>query len=89
MMWGCNYFPFAGGWSGGYFPGGIFSLLIWGLVVGLIVYLVVRLIKTQTHPSNGSSQDRTDSLSILKSRYARGEISQEEFIKMKQLLMEP
>jgi putative membrane protein len=88
-MWGCNYFPFSGGWSGGYFPGGIFSLLIWGLVIGLIVYLVVRLTRTPMHHANGSSRDRTDSLSILKSRYARGEISEEEFIKMKQLLLEP
>jgi putative membrane protein len=88
-MWGCNYFPFSGGWSGGYFPGGIFSLLIWGLIIGLIAYVVIRVVKTQTHLPNGSSQDRTDSLSILKTRYAKGEISEEEFIKMKHLLLEP
>lgn len=88
-MWGCNYFPFSGGWSGGFFPGGIFSMLIWGLVIGLIAFGVVRLLRSQTNRSHGSTQDRTDSLSILKSRYAKGEISQEEFIKMKQLLMEP
>jgi uncharacterized membrane protein len=33
-----------------------------------------------------TSQDRIDSLFILKARFAKGEISQEEFLKMKQIL---
>ena len=89
MMWGCNYFPFSRGWPGGYFPGGIFSLLIWALIIGLVAFVVVRLLKTQTNHANGSTRDRSDSLSILKTRYARGEITEDEFIKMKQLLLEP
>ena len=87
-MWGCNYIPFSGGgWGGGFFPGGIFPLLLWGLVLFLLVYGVVRLVRTNARGPGGSSMDRDDSMSILKTRYARGELSREEFEKMKQVLV--
>lgn len=85
-MWGCEYGPMAGGWWGGFFPGSILSLLIWGLVIFLIVYLVIRIFKSQTRSLHGLSQDRFDSEAILKTRFARGEISREEFVKMQQIL---
>jgi putative membrane protein len=85
-MWSCSFSPFSGGWWGGFFPGGIFSLLLWGLVVLLIVYLAIRLFKALAGSSLGLSQDRHDFQTILKERFAGGEISQEEFIKMKQIL---
>ncbi|MBW2321664.1 MAG: SHOCT domain-containing protein [Deltaproteobacteria bacterium] len=71
-MWGCDYIPFLGGsrWTGGFFPGGILYMMVWGLVVLLFVYAAVRI----------------DSLAILKARFAKGEISHEEFNKMKQIL---
>jgi len=34
----------------------------------------------------GSSKDRIDSLAILKARFASGEISEEQFVKMKEML---
>jgi putative membrane protein len=88
MMWGCNYLPFLGGsgWAGGFFPGGILSLLVWGLILLLFVYAAVRIFKAVTADKSGLHRDRTDSLSILKIRYAKGEISSEEFNKMKQIL---
>ena len=85
-MWGCNYMPFASGGWGSFFTGGILSLLVWGLILALFVYIVVRIIKTLSASSNGSSNDRNDSMSILKARYAKGELSQDEFVKMKQIL---
>jgi putative membrane protein len=88
MMWGCNYLPFLGisGWAGGFFPGGILYLLVWGLILLLFVYAAVRVFKSVTADKSGSHRDRIDSLSILKIRYAKGEISSEEFNKMKQVL---
>lgn len=87
-MWGCDYIPFLGKntWHGGFFPGGILYLLVWGLIVVLFVYAVVRILKAVTSGRSGSQQDRIDSLAILKVRFAKGEISSEEFQKMKRIL---
>ena len=88
MMWGCNYIPFLGGssWAGGFFPGSILYLLVWGLIIFLFVYAAVRIFKAVTADKSGSNWDRIDSLAILKARFAKGEISSEEFNKMKQVL---
>jgi putative membrane protein len=88
-MWGCNFSPISGGWWGGFFPGGILSMLIWVLIILLLVYVVIRIFRSQTGNSIISSRDRIDSLSILKRRFAKGEISKEEFLKMKQVLYQP
>ena len=84
-MWGCNL-PFSGGWRGGFLQGDLLSFLFWALVISLVVYLLIRIFRSQANHSNVTSQDRIDSLSILKARFAKGEISQEEFLKMKQIL---
>ena len=87
-MWGCDYIPFLNGnsWYGGFFPGGILYLLICGFLVFLFVYAAARIFKAITTDKSGSHRDRTDSLTILKVRFAKGEISTEEFKKMKQIL---
>ena len=74
-MWGCDYGPMSGGWWGGLFPGSLFSLLLWGLVIILIVFLAIRIFRPQAHGPRGE-QDRIDSEAILKARFAKGEISQ-------------
>lgn len=88
IMWGCDYIPFLGGssWAGGFFPGGILYLLVWGLIVLLFIYAAVRIFKAITAEKSGSYRDRIDSIAILKARFAKGEISSEEFHKMKQIL---
>ena len=86
-MWNCNFGPFAGGgWGGGFFPANFLSLLLLGLVVLLIVLAVIRILKPRAEKPNGSFRDLTDSEEILKVRFAKGEISREEFIKMRQTL---
>lgn len=56
--------------------GWIITLLFWGLVVWLVVKLfgVLFVGKTNSLPSN---------LETLKERYARGEVSEEEYNRMK------
>lgn len=88
-MWDCGYGPMSGGWWGGFFPGSIFSLLLWGLVILLIVFLAIRIFKPQTLGPLGLAQDRVDSEAILKARFAKGEISEEEFVKMREILSRP
>lgn len=87
-MWGCDKIPFLGGssWAGGFFPGGILYLLIWGLIVLLFVYAAVRIFKGVTADKLARHRDRIDSMAILKVRFAKGEISSQEFNKMKQIL---
>jgi putative membrane protein len=89
IMWGCDYGPMSGGWWGGFFPGSLLGLLLWGLAVFLMVYLAIRIFRPQTLGPRGPSRDRSDSEAILKARFAKGEISREEFVKMRQILSQP
>lgn len=84
-------FPGGGmmGWGGygGYgigmgIVGGLFMLLFWGLIIiGLV--LLVRWLWNQ--PRHGTSSGGIEApLDILKRRYARGEITKEEYDRMKQ-----
>jgi len=85
-MWGCDYLSFSGGWGSGIFPGGIFFMLAWLLIIALAIYVAMRIFRSRTPNTDTWSQDRVDSLQILKARFANGEINQEEFTKMKQVL---
>jgi len=63
----------------GYNPlGTIISLVVWALVIGGIVLLVVWLVRNASRGglSIGSSESPLD---ILKARYAKGEITKEQF----------
>ncbi len=68
------------GWFGGYIPGGGLLLIIATfLELGLLVFLAYRFAggKKKTEGESGSALD------IAKKRYAKGEISEEEFGKIK------
>ena len=54
--------------------GFIFMLLFWGLIIWLIVTLI---------NASQSNKNELDSLTILKRRYANGEISKKQYEKMK------
>ena len=83
-MWSCDYGPMSSGRWGGFFPGGIFSLLIWGVMILLLLYLGARIFRSLTSDKPGYLQDRIDSIAILKARFAKGEVSEEEYHMMKQ-----
>jgi putative membrane protein len=70
-----------GGWGMGWF-GGIFMIVFWILVIVGLVFLIKWLIQTT---SSGKTDGRPSpkAMDILKERYARGEISKEEFETMK------
>ena len=76
MHWG-DY-----GWGMGF--GWIWMVIFWGLIIAGIVYLV----KAITDRSKKSETNETP-LDILKKRFARGDISEEDFERMKDDLMKP
>ncbi len=67
----------------GYYQYGIVGwlgmILFWGALIWLIVWLVDR--SRTVVPQEGK-----DAMHILKERYAKGELSHEEFMKMKRVL---
>ncbi len=65
------------GWSWGWMMGGWLTML---LVVGLVAWALSR------QPGASSGQDRPDALDILAARYARGEITAEEYEERRRVL---
>ncbi len=66
-----------GGYGYGYNPlGMILSLVSWALIIAGVVLLVVWLVRNAGKATGTSSQAPLD---ILKARYAKGEITKEQF----------
>ncbi len=77
MNWG-NWGGY--GWGMGF--GWVFMVLFWALVILGIVYIVQTISRRA-----GQSRPEEAPLDILKKRYAKGEITKEEFERMKDDLM--
>jgi len=57
---------------------GIWMIIVWAVVTGMSIWLVASLFpRTNNLPESDQTDD--DALSILKRRYASGELSKEEF----------
>lgn len=73
-------------------PGwGILSMIFWILIIGLIIYGVLTLILKPFEKNNGSSgspslKTEDSAFLILRERYARGEINEEEYERKRDLL---
>jgi len=78
MMWHMWDIPSGMGWWMGF--GVVWMVIFWGGLIALIVWGIKKLTER-----NGSSSKR-DSLDIAKERYAKGEISEEEFQLLKKNL---
>jgi len=82
MMWG---YP---NMMGGFFGGGlgwigmIFGFIFFILLVIGIIFLIVWLVKRSNNPGVENKTD-SKSLEVLKERYARGEITKDQFDNMK------
>lgn len=73
-------------YGGGFGPAGLlwslFSVLV---IVGLVV-LIIWAASRSTRSISASGPDRTDALEVLRMRYARGEITEAEFVQAKKVL---
>jgi putative membrane protein len=76
FTWGWNHMMNFG------YGGGMFMMLIFAIVIGLIIYFII--INTKSNKYTGGFSDT--SLDIIKERFAKGEITEEEFEKMKKAL---
>ena len=70
------WFMHEGGWWWMVF-GGIWMILFWGGLIALVVWGISRLTR------RGSSGEKQTPLEIARERYARGEITREEFEQLK------
>lgn len=61
--------------------GGIWMVLFWGGIIALVVWGIKKL--TERGGSGTGGTDKRDPLDIAKERYARGDISKEEFEQIK------
>ncbi len=61
--------------------GGIGMFLFWGVIIGLAVWGITRLTRSD------GSKTSSNALGIAKARYARGEINKEEFEQIKKNLL--
>lgn len=77
--WSCGWIG-GGGWQG--WPGMILGIAFWVLMCMSIVYLI-RWIVHDTRRGRVSLPAASGPTEILKTRYARGEITGEEFHRMK------
>ena len=61
----------------------------WGWIIGLILLVLViwLVVRATSQPSSSATQPEETALDVLKKRYARGEISKEEFEDKKKDLM--
>ena len=86
MGWGMMG-PGMMGWGYGFNPlGWIAMILFWALIIGGIALLAVWLFRSATPAMMGPPPSRP--LDILKERYARGEITREQYDEMRREIEE-
>ena len=77
-----NYFEGGYGFMGGF--GFFFMILFWGLVIWAIIALVQSVSNSRSQPLGPQSDT---ALETLRKRYAKGEITKEQFEQMKKDLI--
>ena len=76
-----NYYDYGFGSMFGF--GWLFMVVFWGLVI----WGIVSLVRGANSDSGSSGDGRKEALSILKERYAKGEIDKKEFEEKKKDLL--
>jgi putative membrane protein len=77
-MWNCN-------WGPPIFHSGIVGILINVMMLVTIIYIVVLIIRSFLSKGK-ANKDTSDSLEIVKRKFALGEITEEEYHRMNDIL---
>ncbi len=87
-MWNCNNWIGGGPYGiGKFFMGfGPFGGLLSLLIFILVIYLLFKIVRSFI-PNSEATSDKKDSLVVLKTRFAKGEVTQEEYHRMRKILM--
>ena len=79
-----------GDWGWWMLMGWLWMILFWGAIIAAVVYVVSRLsgrdTRSQDQGSAPADQPSSNALAILEERYARGEITRDEFEEMRRTL---
>lgn len=59
--------------------GGMFMGILWLVLIGVVIYLIIQGAKSKT----GTGSTGESPIDILKKRYAKGEVTKEEYDKIK------
>ena len=70
------------GLGGGMLFGGLLMIAFWVLIIGGAVWLVVTLARSNQGPTATTTSGQTP-LALLQARYAKGEITKEQFDQMR------
>jgi len=81
-MWHCNTLFGFPGMGAPHAWGGIIHLLFWGAIIGFVFWAVKRITRQGDRPSSMGGE----AASILDSRFARGELTAEEYRQARQTL---
>ncbi len=76
-----------GKWGMGWF-GMIFMIIFWILIIVGVIFLIKWLLQTTSSKGRSNFEESSKAISILKERYAKGEITREEFEAVKKDLLE-
>ena len=76
-----------GGWGTGWF-GMIFMIIFWGLIIFGLVALIRWLIQNTSSKGHSGIGTGSKAMDILKERFAKGEISRNDFDSMKKKLLQ-
>ncbi len=68
-----EYYPFMGFWTS----------LVWLIVIIVVAYLIYKLIKSEKLLASQKTSIKT-ALDILDERYAKGELTREQYVQMKE-----
>lgn len=84
-MWSFSWgYPFGhGGWFMGH---GLFGMAFGVVLLIIILSLIITVVRALVCKA-GENMDTKDSLKILKEKFARGEISEEEYNRMRDTLI--
>ena len=85
-MYGWHYQGMGGGW---WIVMMIAMVLFWTLLVFGIVALVRHNRPTSPHTSTSSTSSTSSAIAILQERFARGELTEEEYNRRRAILKDP